>query len=149
MYSIDMNRSLWRDPNAFELFQEAVRLLSQEVSKDTIDPSVLLQIANMMDDIFQSYEKRHGPMEDPLFFWWFASANAFFLQVGKKLDEIGSARIGFVVNGYKEALNKHLLYPSFPGDMLKIVYQNMEQFANNYDKEWMFMNHSKFQPIPE
>ena len=78
MYSLDMNERLWRDSNAFELFREAVSLLSQAVSKDTINPSELLNIANMMDDIMQSYEKRYGPIEDPLFFWWFATANAFF-----------------------------------------------------------------------
>jgi len=149
MYSLDMNERLWRDSNAFELFREAVSLLSQAVSKDTINPSELLNIANMMDDIMQSYEKRYGPIEDPLFFWWFATANAFFLQVGKKLDEVGTPRIGYVVNGYKEAINKHLLYPTFPADMLKIAYENMEQFAGNYDREWMFRNHSKFKPIPD
>lgn len=147
MDSIDMNKNLWRDSKAFDLFSEAVFLLRQAVSEENIDASEVLKAANIMDDIMQRYESCYCPIDDPIFFWWFATANAFFLQTGKTFDEIGSARIGYIVNGYKEALNKHLLYPSFSAEMIKIVFQNMEQFANDHDKEWMFKNHTKFKPV--
>ncbi len=113
-----------------------------------MNPSELLSIANIMDDIMQSYEGIYGAIEDPLFFWWFATANAFLLRVIKRLDDIGPPRIGYVVNGYKEALSKHLLYPTFPADMLKIAYENMEQFASYHEREWMLRNYSKFEPAP-
>ena len=147
VHSVDMNEDLWKDYKYFEDFLRAVSLLGKSASKESIDPKETLDIANMLDDIMQGYEKRYGPVNDPIFLWYFASANATFLQVGKEFDELGSARIGYIVNGYKEGLNKHLLYPSYSAVMIDAVFENMEQFANDHDKKWIIANRDKFVPI--
>jgi len=149
MDPIDMNKSLWIEAKAFDLFSDAVLLVRQAVSEEKIDVAEVLKATNMMDDIVQRYESRYCPMDDPIFFWWFATANAIFLQETKKFDELGGARIGYIVNGYKEALTKHLLYPSFSAEMLEIAHENMGQFANDYDKEWMAKNYAKFKPVSD
>jgi hypothetical protein len=148
MYSIDMNKNLWATPDWFEIFSQAVSAFMNAVSRNPIDHLELLKIANVLDDLMQGYEKIYGPIEDPLFCWHFATANAFFLQVGKKFDEIGSARISYIINGYREALTKHLLYPSFTAIMLNLALENLEQFGNDNVKEWLLRNKSKFEPIP-
>ncbi len=146
-YSFDMNKNLWKDQKYFYDFLNAVSLLSKATSKEDVDPKEILDTTNMLDDIMQDYENRYGSIDDPIFFWYFATANATFLQFGKQFDELGSARIGYIVNGYKEGLNKHLLYPSYSALMMEAVFENMEQFANDHDKKWIITNRDKFIPI--
>jgi len=141
------NINLWRDPTAFEKYRAETMNLVAAVSKTPLDAEDFLEISNSLDDIFQAYEKKYGPMEDPLFFFTFAQANALFLQVGKKFDELGRNRVAYIVNGFKEALTKHLLYPSFDEMILKSIDDTFLQFANDYDKTWFSQNRSKFFPI--
>lgn len=149
MQPIDINKHLWRDSKSVDQFIKAVTLFRQAASKDEIDSSEILISCNMLDDMMQQYEAQYCPIEDPLFYWWFASANALFLQVGKSFDELGSARIGYIVNGYKEAFTKHLLYPTLTAELLTVAYENLEQFANDHDKKWISNNRSKFKPIAD
>jgi len=144
-----MNKHLWSTHDWFDMFSQAATAFMNAVSREAVDHLEILKVANIMDDIMQSYEKQNGPIEDPLFFWYFATANAFFLQIGKKFDELGTSRIAYIVNGYKEALNKHLLYPTFPANMLNVALENMQMFANDYDKEWLSRNQGKFLPISD
>lgn len=148
MFSFDMNKKLWRDAKTFELFMGAVSSLRQATSRERYDAKEFLEVSNVLDDIMQSYENRYGSIEDPIFFWSFATANAMFLQVGKRFDKMGSTRIAYIVNGYKEGLNKHLLYPSYPEGMMQSIFGNMAQFANEEDREWISINRDKFVPVP-
>lgn len=149
MYSNDMNKQLWRNDDLFDQFLEAVNLFRQSVSKNPIVAQEVLSATNIMDDVMQLHESQYGPINDPIFFWWFATANTLFLQAGKAFDEIGAARIGYIVNGYKEALNKHSQFPSLPSDMLKIAFEHMDQFASESDKTWLVSNRSRFKPFLE
>jgi hypothetical protein len=149
MYSIDMNKHLWVTPDWFEIFSQAVSAFMNAVSRNPMDHLELLYIANVLDDLMQEYENLNGSIKDPLFYWYFATANAFFLQVGKKFDELGSSRVNYIVNGYKEALNKHLRYPSFTAVMLNVACENMEMFADDHDKEWLLGNKGNFEPISD
>jgi len=147
MFDWGKNKILWRDPIAFEKYIDETKNLIASVSKDTFNAEDFLKIANSLDDIFQSYEKKYGPMEDPIFFFIFAQANALFLQIGKKFDELGRNRVAYIANGFKEALTKHLLYPSFDETVLKSIDDTFFQFANDFDKSWFSQNRSKFLPI--
>ncbi len=148
--SLDKNSILWHDKESLDIFTSTVHRLGNIMSSDNVDPKSILSEANKLDDLMQSYEKRYGPIEDPLFFWWFATANALFMQIGNKLDpELGTVRIAYVMNGYKEGLNKHLLYPSYTNLMMDVIFENMEQFANEHDKVWISNNRHKFVPLPE
>jgi hypothetical protein len=149
MFSYDMNKSLWRDEALFDLFLKGMATFAQAISRDRWDPAEFQLVANFLDEIMQQYERKHGSIEDPIFYHAFATSNAMFLQTGKKLDEVGSARIAYIVNGYKEGLTKHLLYPSFPATMIEVAFDNMEQFANNEDKKWVVENKPKFRPIAD
>lgn len=141
------NRNLWRDVSSFEIFLKETDNLSIALSKDEFVSIDFLNISNNLDDLLQSYEMKFGPMEDPLFFFTFAQANAFFLQVGKKYDELGATRIAYIVNGFKEALTKHLLYPTFDETIMKSIDDTFMQFANDYDKSWFTQNRHKFYPV--
>lgn len=141
------NKHLWRDIKSFSIYLREANNLFSSFSKDPLNSNDFLNIANNLDDLLQSYEKRYGPIEDPLFFLTFAQANAAFLQIGKKYDELGSARIGYIINGFKEALTKHLLHPSFDELMLKSIDETFMQFANDYDKNWFSQNRLKFYPV--
>ncbi len=146
MYSWDMNKHLWQDEKAFKGFEIAV----VGMSKASLDnPFDFKMIADILDGIMQSYETKYGPIEDPIFFWYFATSNAFFLQTGKKFDELGRARIAYIMNGYKEGLTKHLLYPSYTKVMMDVIFENVEQFANDHDNVWFSSNKHKFVPIPD
>lgn len=145
MYSWDMNRYLWKDVKAFDTFGIAV----VGMHKASLDnPKDFQMIADIFDGIMQTYEERYGPIEDPIFFWYLATCNAFFLQVGNKFDDLGVSRVAYIVNGYKEGLTKHLLYPSYTKLMMDVIFENMEQFANEHDKVWISSNKHKFVPIP-
>jgi Flp pilus assembly protein TadD len=146
-YAIDMNKGLWRDSNAFAIYLKAQLTLAEAGSCEPLDPDKFLAVANMLDDMMQAYERKHGPIEDPLFYWLFATANASFLQIGHKFDEMGPTRIAFAMNGYKEGLNRHLLSPSFTSLALQVAFENIEQMGNDSDKEWLAKNKSKFIPI--
>ena len=143
----DKNKRLWRDNSSFEIYLKATKDLTKALSKETFLANDFLNIANNLDDMFQSYEMKYGPMEDPLFFFMFAQSNALFLQVGKNYDELGASRVAYIVNGFKEALNKNLLYPTFDEMTLKSIDDTFLQFANDYDKEWFSMNRHKFYPV--
>jgi len=141
------NKRLWRDLSSFENYLIETNNLVLSISKSELIPMDFLKIATSLDDIFQSYEKKCGPMEDPLFFFTFAQANALFLQVGKEYDELGPTRKAYIVNGFKEALTKHLLYPSFDEMILKSIDDTYMQFATDFDKTWFVQNRPKFFPF--
>lgn len=141
------NKYLWRDESSFAIYLKATEDLQVALAKGKFIATDFLNIANNLDDMFQLYENKFGPMEDPLFFFLFAQANAIFLQVGKKFDEICGSRVAYIVNGFKEALNKNMLYPTFDEMILKSIDDTFLQFANEYDKEWYSMNRHKFYPV--
>jgi hypothetical protein len=143
----EKNKQLWRDSTSFDKFFEETIKLSVAFSKNEFDAKDFLIVANNLDDLMQSYENNYGPIEDPLFFLVFAQANALFLQVGKEFDELGATRIGYIVNSFKEALTKHLLYPTFDETVLQSIDDTFMQFANDYDKNWFTKNRYKFFPV--
>lgn len=147
MNNWEKNKKLWRDIGSFNIFLNETLKLSDAFSKSEFNANDFLNVANNLDDLMQLYEKNYGPIEDPLFFLVFAQANAAFLQVGKQFDELGETRIAYIVNGFKEALTKHLLYPSFNEIVLQSIDDTFMQFANEYDKNWYIQNRSKFYPI--
>lgn len=143
----DKNKHLWRDLASFDIYFKATDKFVVALSKDQFLASDFLDIANELDNLMQYYEINFGPIEDPLFFLTFAQANAIFLQVGKKFDELGAARIAYIANGFKEALTKHMLYPTFDELILKSIDDTFMQFANDYDREWFLQNRHKFYPV--
>ena len=147
MYSWNMNKHLWKNEDHFKGFEIAVEGMHKHASLD--NPSDFKMIADILDGIMQSYEKNYGPIEDPIFLWYFATSNAFFIQTGHKFDELGRSRIAYIMNSYKEGLNKHLLYPSYTQLMMDVIFENMGQFANEDDKTWISRNRNKFVPIPD
>lgn len=147
MFSLDMNKRLWKDVDIFERFHYTILMLNKEVAENNFDPKMFLNYANKLDDILQEYEGKYGSIEDPIFFWSFATANALFLLVGKKYDELGPARIAYVINGYMEGLNKHEIYPSYPKIYIEKAFEHMKPFAKGKDAEWIDKNQNSFVPI--
>jgi len=141
------NEKLWRDQTAFEIYLQSTSRLTNSVSKKELIASEFLEIANDLDDMMQAYEKKFGPIDDPLFFFTFAQCNALFLQVGKQYDSLGSLRVGYIINGFKECLTKHLLYPSFNEMILNSIFDTYVQFANENDMNWFKQNKPKFLPF--
>lgn len=148
MFSLDMNKRLWKDEALFERFHYTVLMLSKTVADQNWDSSVFLNYANKLDDIMQEYESRYGEIEDPLFFWSFATSNALFLLIGKKYDEAGPIRIKYILNGYIEGLQKHTKYPSYPKIYIDKAFEHMSPFAEGEAAEWINVNRAKFTPIP-
>ncbi len=138
---------MWRDEDSFEIFLKETEAFWNAVSNETSTAKNYLTIANNLDDLLLSYEKKFGPIEDPLYFFIFAQVNTLFLYVGKEYDELGTARIGYVINGLKEALTKHLLYPSFDEKILHSIEVSFLHYSNDYDKNWYIQNKLKFCPI--
>jgi hypothetical protein len=141
------NKHLWRDVKSYETYLKETDKLVYALSKENFVSNDFLNIANNLDELFQSYEKNFGPIEDPMFFFTFAQANAIFLQVGKKYDELGATRLAYIVNGFKEGLTKHLLYPTFDEMVMQSIDDTFMQFANDYDKNWFTQNRNKFYPV--
>jgi hypothetical protein len=144
-----MNRRLWKDEVLFQSFYGAVLLLNKSVADQNWNPITFLDCANILDDVMQKYERQYGPVEDPIFYWSFATANALFLLIGKKYDELGPVRVQYVLNGYKEGLEWHLLHPSFPRIYIDKAFEHMSPFAEAEDEKWMAENRGRYAPIPE
>jgi hypothetical protein len=107
MFSLDMNRHLWKDDDVFEKYLEFALHLNKAVFDNTSEPKVFQICSKMFDSVMEYYEPRHGTIEDPIFHWSDATANALFLLIGKSFDSLGPARISYVLNGYKESLSWH------------------------------------------
>ncbi|MEZ5196821.1 MAG: hypothetical protein R2764_10575 [Bacteroidales bacterium] len=146
MIKWDLNKRLWRNESYFFGYLTATTLFNVVLAEKPYKSSDFLTIANELDDIMQAYEKSNGQIEDPMFFFAFATVNALFLQMEQKSDEMGSARIGYVVNGYKEGLTKHVLYPSYTSSLLEIIFDKYSMFANETDQKWLRDNKYKFVP---
>lgn len=146
MIKWDLNNRLWRSDKHWLRYISATNSLNRSMSNQPYIADDFLTIANNLDDIMQDYELNYCQIEDPMFFFAFATSNALFLQIGKKFDEMGSTRIGYIVNGYKEGLTKHLLYPSYNLAILKVLIETFFQFANDDDKNWLNDNRFKFVP---
>ena len=149
MFSLDMNRHLWKDKELFTSFHRHILEMDKAVSEQNWDPLVFLGCANNLDKIMQEYEQRHGSIEDPIFYWSFATANALFLLIGKSYDSLGPARIGYVLNGYREGLYKHQKYPSYPPIYIEKAFEHMAPFAEGDDETWINENRNAFVPIED
>jgi hypothetical protein len=149
MFSLDMNKHLWRDNDLFESFHYQILKMNKAVSDQNWDPLVFLGCANNLDKIMQEYEEQHGSIEDPIFYWSFATANALFLLIGKSYDFLGPTRISYVLNGYREGLNKHKKYPSYPAIYIEKAFEHMAPFAEGEDEKWINDNRHSFVPIQD
>jgi tetratricopeptide (TPR) repeat protein len=146
-FSLEMNKNLWRDTKFFDVFIGGAAVFHKLLSEGQKSPDAFVTVANMFDDLMQDYEKEYGPIEDPIFFWYFSTVNGLALRANN--DEVGRTRMRYLVNGYKEGLMKHLLYPSYQAFMIDTAVKNIEEFANDQDKAWLSMNINKFTPLPE
>ena len=92
----------------------------------------------------QKYEDNYDSVQDPLFFWLFATSNALYLINGgtEKIP-----RIQYVLNGYRECLNKHTNYPSLYKAFIDIAFRHMEVFADQEVKKWIVDNKNTFTPV--
>jgi len=147
MINWHLNKRLWRSNSHYDRYITITNRLSVLFSNKPYIASNFLNVANGLNDIMQEYESTYCAMEDPMFYFAFSISNALFLQVGKKFDEMGARRIGYIVNGYKEGLTKHLLYPSYTLPILKSIIETYFQFANDSDKSWLDNNKYKFVPF--
>jgi hypothetical protein len=144
-----MNKRLWGDDKLFGSFLGCyLQLIGHIVMEKEYNASYLLDITNKLDDIMQEYEGKYGPLEDPQFYWTFATANAYFLFQGGK-DKIGNLRIKYVVNGYIEALERHNRYPSLSKDCIDEAFSNMKPFLAEDGEKWMIENRNKYLPLPQ
>jgi hypothetical protein len=147
MIKWDLNQRLWRNESYFNGYLMTTTMLNVLMAEKPYKANEFLTIANEFDDIMQAYEKAYSQIEDPMFYFAFSTANALFLQTGNKFDQMGSARIGYIVNGYKEGLTKHVLYPSYTSQILNAIYDSYSQFANKIDLKWLVENKYKFVPF--
>ncbi|MDA3896124.1 MAG: TerB family tellurite resistance protein [Desulfobacteraceae bacterium] len=149
MFALDMNKHLWKDKTLFTLFHQTVLKMNKTVADQNWNPNLFLDYANKLDEIMNAYEGRNGYLYDPIFFWSFATANAHFLLIGKKYDELGDTRESYVINGYREGLNKHIKYPSYPKMYIDKAFEHMSPFAEGEDAKWIKENRYKFIPVGE
>jgi hypothetical protein len=148
-FSLDMNKKLWADENIFNDYFAVVLKLNKTVIDQDWDASKFRYYANQLDSIMQQYENEHDGIKDPLFYWSFATANALFLLIGRKYDELGAARVRYVINGYREGLYKHETYPSYPKIYIDKAFEHMMPFAEGDDADWIEENRNNFLPIQE
>ncbi len=149
MFSLDMNKHLWRSDAIFKKFHHVALLLNKDVAEQNFEAGRFREYANSLDQLMIDYEGLHGAINDPIFFWTFATANALFLLIGKQYDELGPARRRYVINGYIEGLNRHLEHPSFPAIYIEKAFEYMHIFAENQDVGWIDNNKERFIPIPD
>jgi hypothetical protein len=147
VFSLDMNKALWRDESSFNKYFHTLLAFNKTVADGNMNPKLFLEYANRLDDIMQEYEGKVGPIDDPIFLWSFAMANALFLLAGKQYDEMGETRIAYVMNGYKEGLYKHIEYPSYPKMYIEKAFEHIAYFGTDRDREWINANRSQFVPI--
>ena len=149
MFSLDMNKRLWKDESIFKDFHKTVLLLNKTVADQDWNPNTFLNYADDLDDIMQQYESRHDQIEDPIFYWSFATANALFLLIGKKYDQLGPTRVAYVMNGYKSGLEFHKKYPSYPKIYIDKAFEHMGPFATGENAAWLKNNRNTYKPIPD
>jgi hypothetical protein len=143
-----MNKRLWKDASIFESFHKTVLMLNKTVADQDWNPNTFLTYADELDNIMQKYEESYDQIEDPIFYWSFATANALFLLIGKKYDELGSTRIAYIVNGYQSGLEFHTKYPSYPKIYIDKAFEHMAPFADGEDATWLKKNRYTYTPIP-
>ena len=148
-YSVGMNRNLWQDIKFHDEFIQEIQLMSELFSKEERSPNNFLEITNRLDDIMQAYESKHGPIEDPIFFWKFALSTGLSLDADNDPFANNQYRIAVIINGYKEGLTKHLVYPSFTSFMIETALNSIDELAGEHNKQWLAVNRDKFVPIPE
>ena len=147
-FSPGMNKSLWKDSESYSVFAGVyLQLIHHLTTAEDYEVSSLLSYANQLDDLMQEYEDKYGSIEDPQFYWAFATANAYFLFQGGK-DEIGASRGQYVISGYMAALERHTLYPSLSADCIDEALGNMASFVDEDGKRWISENHNKYTPLP-
>ncbi|PIQ08115.1 MAG: hypothetical protein COW71_13570 [Ignavibacteriales bacterium CG18_big_fil_WC_8_21_14_2_50_31_20] len=148
-FSLDMNKELWADKELFNEYFKIVLLLNKAVKDEKWEPLIFLDLANRLDSVMQKYEQKYDRILDPIFYWSFATANALFLLIGKKYDELGDTRISYIINGYQEGLYLHQTYPSYPRIYIDKAFEHMSPFAKGEDANWIKINRSNFIPIKE
>lgn len=137
------NEHLWEDSQSFELYKTAVSLLSQEISSKSPDAIQIKELADGLDQLFQSYEEKYSEMKDPLFYWWFAFANAILVMSG----EDSFKRKQYAVNGFKTGLSRHCRVPSFSQEMIDLSFKFIEKIKPGADgRGWVEENRTAIKP---
>jgi hypothetical protein len=151
MFSLDMNKELWKDDELFNEFFTITLNLNKTVIDQNWDASLFLNYANSLDKVMQAYEGIYSSIEDPIFYWTFATANALFLIKTNEFDEVGYVRFEYVLNGFREGLSRHQLHPSYPAIYITKAFEYMSIFAKlaygNSHAEWIEKNRDNFVPI--
>lgn len=145
MFYVENNGHLWEDKQSFGLYKTAVSLFLQEMNNQNEDVAQLTRLADGLDQLFQSYEEKYGEMKDPLFYWWFASANAVLVA---KSDKDSLMRKNYAVNGYITSLNRHFRVPSFSQEMIDQAFNVIEKLEPGADgRGWVKENRSSIKPV--
>jgi hypothetical protein len=150
MVRIDSNKHLWQDKEAFELYTQAANAIVNVTNQKPVNVALLTQVADGLDELFQTYEDRHGSMQDPLFLWWFATVNAILYNESDEDDASAfsekSMRKQYAVNAYKEGLGKHTRNPSYTQVMIDGAMSMMSSITAENDG-WLRENKSRFVPV--
>jgi len=145
MVRIDNNKGLWRDNNAFDLYTKAAQAIMGLTNQKPMNLELLTQVADGLDQLLQTYEDQYGSVQDPLFLWWFATAN---MVLYFETEEDRNMRKQYAINGYKEGLGKHSRIPSYTSVMIEQAVNIISQLATGSDTvEWLRENRSKFVPV--
>ncbi len=85
-------------------------------------------------------------MNDPLFYFWFATAYAALLDFC--LGDEKLLRTQSALNGYKEGLSRHIRNPSYSQQMINQACNIIKQFGSgNEDQGWLEENTKFFKPV--
>ena len=146
-FSLDMNKKLWADEKLFNEYFAILIILNKTVIDQDWDATKFLDYAKQLNSVMQRYEDAYGTLKDPIFYWSFAMANAMFLLIGRKYDELGAVRVSYVINGFREGFTWHQVYPSYPKIYIDKAFEHMAPFVEGDDAVWIEENRDKFMPI--
>lgn len=144
-----MNQNLWKNRTYYEVFLKQVTKFENAMLENPYNPYICRDIANNLDDLRQLYEIKYGDIKDPLFYYYFASANAMFLNKVKARDSLTDIRKKWIINGFKEGLRRHEMIGCYTKEFIKVAIYCIEKFSNGAESYWIEQNKYKWKGVNE